>query len=80
MSKEYKAGTSSEAIDVSAADWTASGKVRAVYVGGTGTIVGRLSGDSADSTWTDVPAGDFLREFSVIRTSGTTATGLVAVY
>lgn len=65
-----------EVVDISSADHTFVRSVRAVYVSVTGTVVGRLPGDSADTTWTNVPVGDFLRAFTKITRTGTTATVL----
>jgi hypothetical protein len=62
----------SEAIDVSVADQTISIVCHAIYCGASGTIVGRLVGDAADSTWS-VIGGTYLHgAFTVIRKTGTT--------
>lgn len=64
----------SEVVDISSTDYTFVRPVRAVYVSVTGNIVGRLVGDTVDTTWNNVPVGDFLRAFSIIRKTNTTAT------
>jgi len=75
----FSTGTvfTSVVVDLSTTDFTFTSPdndIRGVYVSVTGTIVGRLRGDSIDTTWNNVPVGDFLRAFSVIRKTGTTAT------
>jgi hypothetical protein len=48
---------------------------RALFVGGTGNITGRLVDDSVDTVWTGIPAGSILAlRFAYIRATGTTAT------
>lgn len=57
------------------------GSPRAIYVGGAGNIVLRLTGDSADVTLAGALAGTILDlEVSHIRATNTTATNLVALY
>jgi hypothetical protein len=68
------------AVNVSAADQTFSPATKQVYVGGTGVIVGRLSGDTADQTFTALPVGFFPLSFTVIRHTGTTANNVVALW
>lgn len=51
-----------------------------VYVGGAGTVIGRAQGSSADVTFLGVPAGTVLPiRFQYIRSTGTTATGLIGL-
>lgn len=53
---------------------------RAVYIGGAGNITGRLVGDSADVTFTNVVAGTILPvRFRFIRTTST-ATLMIGLY
>ena len=54
---------------------------RAVYVGGAGNLVVRLSGDTANVTLVGVPAGTLLpiRAILVASTS-TTATSIIGLY
>ena len=55
--------------------------VRAVYVGTTGNITGRLVGDTADVAFNSVPAGALLPfRFQYIRSTGTTASDMVGVF
>ena len=53
---------------------------RAVYVGGQGTLVIVLDGDTAAVTLVAVPAGTLLPiRARVVKATGTTATNLVAL-
>lgn len=53
---------------------------RGIWVGGAGTIVGQLYGDTADVTFAGIAAGTFLPfAFRLIKT-GSTATNIVAVF
>jgi hypothetical protein len=77
-------GYSSSAVDLSSTDWTAPGATqkhypRALYVAVAGDIVGRLAGDTADVTFSAAGAGVLPLRFAIIRKTGTTATGLVAI-
>jgi len=69
------------AIDVSAADWVFSGTnpPRTVLVGVAGNIVGRQQADTIDVTY-PVSAGYNPLTFVIIRKTGTTATGIVALF
>jgi hypothetical protein len=54
---------------------------KGVWVGGAGTIVGQLVGDTADRTFAGITAGSLLPlRFRLIKSTGTTATNIVAVY
>lgn len=58
-----------------------TGSPNAIYVGGAGGITCRLSGDSADVAFAAVPVGTILPiEPTLVRSTGTTATNLVALY
>lgn len=53
---------------------------RALYVGTGGTIVMRLVGDTADTTWTNVPNGAILPvRPQFIRATGTTASAILGI-
>lgn len=59
---------------------TGRGPVRGLYVGGTGNVSALMS-DGSTETFPSVQAGSVLPiSFRRINTSGTTATGLVALY
>lgn len=52
----------------------------AIRIGGAGDIVVRFAGDAADTTLT-VVAGELLPiSVTAVRSAGTTATGIVALY
>lgn len=54
---------------------------KAIYVGTGGTIVMKLVGDTASTTWTNVPDGALLPvRPSVILATGTTASDIIAIY
>lgn len=54
---------------------------KAIYVGTGGTIVMKLDGDTAASTFTNVPDGALMPfRAKVILATGTTASDIVAVY
>ena len=54
---------------------------RAIYTGSGGAIAMMLEGDIAAITWTDVPAGAILPlKARIILATGTTATGIIALY
>jgi hypothetical protein len=73
--------TSGQAIDLSSADYDISGKLsmRGILVGVAGNVVGRLTHDAADVTY-PLQAGEHPLRFVIIRKTGTTATGLVALF
>lgn len=50
--------------------------IRALWVDVAGTVVGRLAGDDVDSTWSLAAGVAHPLAFAVIRTAGTTATGI----
>lgn len=56
--------------------FTNTGLIRGIWVDVAGTVAGRLVGDDADSTWTFAASTAHPFAFSVIRTAGTSATGI----
>jgi len=75
--------TSGQVIDLSTQDYdissTTKTPMRALLVGVAGNVVGQQTHDSTDITY-PVPAGFCPMRFKIIRKTGTTATGLVALY
>jgi hypothetical protein len=54
---------------------------KGIWVGGAGNLVVQLYGDTADVTFTNVPAGTLLPlAVRLVKVTGTTATGLVVVW
>lgn len=59
----------------------AGGACRGLYVGTGGTIVMRGVGDTADTTWRNVPNGALLPfRAQYVRATGTTAQDMLALY
>jgi hypothetical protein len=74
-------GPSGQSSPITAHDTNAQPVGRALYVGGAGNITGRLVNDTVDSVWNGVAAGSVLPlRFAFIRATGTTATGLLALF
>lgn len=68
------------AVNVSSSDQTLTTASRALYIGSGGNLTVRLVGDSADSTYSNLAAGTvYPLACSIIRTSGATASGIVAL-
>lgn len=69
------------AIDVSAADHTFTTIPTTLFIGNGGDLVVRLVGSSTDTTYENLPDGsELVRQVSIVRTSGTTATGIIAAW
>ncbi len=67
------------AVNEHATDPLTNGVCDAIYVGGTGDIICRLAGDSADITFSAVPVGATLEiAVSHVRVSG--ASLMLALY
>lgn len=74
-------GPSGGSVAVTPNDATAIPVGRALYVGGAGNITGRLADDGADTVFNGVAAGQILPcRFKLIKSTGTTATGLVVLF
>lgn len=72
-----------KAITPTDTDFTNDQFTRAIYVGVTGNLAVRMAGDQgdADVIFTAVPAGEVLRlRVKQIRSTGTTATNIVALW
>lgn len=69
----------SETVDISSTDFTFTIACTCVYATGAGNLIVRLGGDSVDRTFA-VTAGQFFKcAPSLVRRTGTTATGLVGL-
>lgn len=59
----------------------ARGKTAMLFVGGAGAITCRFPGEASDTVMTGVAAGSLLPiQVTHIRSTGTTATNMVALY
>lgn len=77
----YKTFRNASAVTPHDTNPSITGSPTGLYVGGAGNIVLRLSGGSADVTFTAVPVGTVLHvEPTAIRSTSTTATALLALY
>jgi hypothetical protein len=66
--------TPTDAVDLT------NGVCRAIYVGVTGDLVVVMPYDDSTVTFTNVPVGIFPIQCSQIYSTGTTASGIVALY
>lgn len=73
-------GSASEAITPHDTNELTEGPSRAIYVGVTGNLTVRLLNDDDDTLFSNVPVGIFPIRASHVRSTGTTATNLVAMY
>lgn len=65
----------SEVVDISSANYTFSSKaITAIYCNAAGTVIGRLVGDAADSTWVVTASQYLLGRFKSVTKVGTTLT------
>lgn len=73
--------TARNAIAVTPHDTNGIARCRALYVGGAGNVTVRTNDDNADVLFTAVPAGSILPvSVKYVRSTGTTATAIVALY
>jgi hypothetical protein len=71
-------GPSGRTATVTTSDTNPQPVGRALFVGTSGNITGRLIDDSADSVWKNIPSGSLLAlRFSFIRATGTTAADML---
>jgi hypothetical protein len=57
------------------------GVPKAIYAGSGGTIVMRGTRDASDTVWSHIPAGSVLPfRATHVRATGTSATGILALY
>jgi hypothetical protein len=75
-------GPSENAFAVTTSDTVAltHGKCRALYIGVTGNITLATNDDDSDVVFTNVPVGVLPIGAKYVRATGTTATGIVALY
>lgn len=74
-------GASDTSLAVTPSDSAAQPVCRALFVGGAGNITGRLAGDVVDTVFNGIAAGTILPlQFKLIKATGTTATGMVALF
>lgn len=80
---EYDGGPARDAIAVTPHDTNviAGGRCRALYVGGAGNVTLRTNDDDGDVAFVGVTAGSILPVYAkYVRSTGTTATNIVALY
>lgn len=81
MAAGYFTATNALAVTPHDTNALARGKTAALFVGGAGAITCRFSGEGSDTVMTGVAAGSVLPiEVTHIRSTGTTATNMVALY
>ena len=68
------------AVNAHASNALSEGPCDAIYAGGAGNIVCRFDDDDADVTIPVVAGGYVLGRVGWVRATGTTATGLFALY
>ena len=68
-----------DAVAITKSDVTVFPVTRAIYVGGTGDVAVRTAGGNA-ATFLSVPAGIFWVQVDQVLSTGTDATGLIALY
>jgi hypothetical protein len=74
-------GASDTSLAVTPSDSATQPLSRALFVGGAGNITGRLTSDTTDTVFNGIAAGTILPlRFKLIKATGTTATGLVALF
>ena len=71
---------SGNSLPVTTSDTVAQPAGRALYVGVSGDIVGRLVDDPTDRTFKAVPVGVLPCRFALIKTTGTTATNMLILF
>lgn len=74
-------GPARNAAAITPHDTNALNRCDSLYVGGAGNITLRTNDDDGDVLFTAVPAGSILPVGAkFVRATGTTATGIVALY
>jgi hypothetical protein len=68
------------AVAVTASDATIIPVTRSLYIGTSGTVVVRMAGDGVNATFTNVPVGVFPVQVDQVLSTGTTASGILALY
>jgi len=75
--KEVHTCTGSVPISIGGGDQTVAAGARGVHANIDGTLICRLVGDDADSTWVMVAGVEYALSPVIIRQTGTTVTGNV---
>jgi hypothetical protein len=68
------------AVAVTPTDGLLIPATRSLYIGSGGTLVVRMAEDDATATFTNVAAGIFPVQVVEVLATGTTATGILALY
>ena len=68
------------AVAVTPNDSTVIPVCRALYIGTGGSLVVRMADDQNNVTFTNVPAGIFPVQVDRVLSTGTSASGIVALY
>lgn len=75
------AGPSAQSAAVTTSDTLQQPVGRGIFIGTGGTIVGRLIGDSVDTTWKNLISGkEYPLRFAFIRATGTTAADMLILF
>lgn len=76
-----KSAYQATAVSVGGGDQTLATAARGIYVGGAGNLVCRLTGDTADVTFTGLLAGNWYPfAIEIVRQTNTTITNSVLLF